>query len=96
MPDSLNPIDAAPRVATIPQVHYSGADDTVVPPEVAQRFVRAAGDECAQARTVPNIAHDGDWARQWPVLLRDVPACKPPPLATQSLPLLARFPEEHT
>ncbi|WP_439894307.1 alpha/beta hydrolase (plasmid) [Ralstonia sp. 25C] len=75
MPESLNPIDAAARVAAVPQLHFSGADDTVVPPEVAQRFMRASGGGCAHADTVPGLAHDGDWARQWPALLTRAPTC---------------------
>ncbi|WP_231973347.1 alpha/beta fold hydrolase [Ralstonia insidiosa] len=76
MPESMNPIDVASRVATVPQVHFSGAEDTVVPLEVAQRFVRAVGGRCAQADTVLGLAHDGDWAGQWPALLALTPICK--------------------
>ena len=79
MPASLNPVDVAPRVAAIPQVHFSGADDPVTPPAVAQRFVSATGGHCAQARTVPAIAHEGDWGRLWPGLLGIPPACIPAP-----------------
>lgn len=75
MPDSDNPIDFASRVASIPQIHFSGADDTVVPPAVAQRFVAAAGRRCAKTRVVPGIGHDGDWAWLWPALLRMTPVC---------------------
>ena len=85
MPDSLNPIDVAPRVAAIPQLHFSGADDTVVPSQVAQRFVSATDGYCAQAHTVPNMAHDGDWGSQWPGLLGIQPACTPAPAATTTL-----------
>ncbi|MEW6345197.1 MAG: alpha/beta hydrolase [Pseudomonadota bacterium] len=77
MPQSENPIDFATRVAAIPQVHFSGASDTVVPPVVAQRFVHATGDRCAQARTVPEVTHDGDWSRLWPALLEIRPECSP-------------------
>ena len=75
MPESMNPIDMASRVATIPQRHFSGADDTVVPPDVAQRFARAAGGRCAQTNTVPGVAHDTGWAEQWPALLALTPTC---------------------
>jgi hypothetical protein len=75
MPESKNPIDFASRIASIPQVHFSGADDTVVPPVVAQRFVDATGRRCAQARTVPDVTHGGDWSSRWPALLAIVPAC---------------------
>jgi hypothetical protein len=75
MPDSGNPIDVATRVATIPQIHFSGSADTVVPPAVGQRFIAAAGGHCAETRSVANVAHEGDWARLWPMLLHDVPTC---------------------
>ncbi|AMP40227.1 MULTISPECIES: alpha/beta hydrolase family protein [Ralstonia solanacearum species complex] len=78
MPQSENAIDFAARVASIPQVHFSGADDTVVPPIVAQRFVDATGKRCAQARTVPGVAHGGDWSRLWPLLLGETPVCREP------------------
>lgn len=78
MPQSENAIDFASRVASIPQVHFSGADDTVVPPVVAQRFVAAAGDRCAQARIVPDVTHDGGWSQQLPALLRVTPVCAGP------------------
>lgn len=78
MPQSENAIDFAQQVASIPQVHFSGADDTVVPPIVAQRFVDATGNRCAQARTVPGITHGGDWHRLWPLLLSVTPVCSEP------------------
>nr|WP_240655548.1 alpha/beta hydrolase [Paraburkholderia phosphatilytica] len=79
MPESENPIDFARRVATIPQVHFSGADDDVVPPSVAQRFVNATGTRCAQAMTIPDLSHDSDWSSRWPALLEIAPACAPGP-----------------
>jgi dienelactone hydrolase len=78
MPESENAIDFASRVASIPQVHFSGAKDEVVPPSVAQRFINAAnatGTRCAQALTVPGLSHGGDWSRRWPALLEIAPTC---------------------
>lgn len=75
MPESMNPIDVASRVATVPQVLFSGANDTIVPLEVAQRFARATGAHCAQTNTVPGLTHDGDWAKQWPTLRAVAPVC---------------------
>ncbi|PLZ01721.1 alpha/beta hydrolase [Burkholderia sp. WAC0059] len=78
MPESLNPIDYAARVAAIPQLHFASADDEVVPPDVARRFVDSAdatGLHCAQMQVVSGLTHDGDWARRWPALLRLTPTC---------------------
>lgn len=78
MPASRNPIDVAREVATIPQTHFSSAQDTVVPPEVARRFARAAGGTCVRTPVVPGVAHDGDWARRWRALLAQAPSCGAP------------------
>ena len=76
MPDSLNAIDVADRVAAIPQIHFSGTDDTVVPASVATRFAQATGTRCAQVVEVPGLSHDGDWAARWPDLLKLEPSCR--------------------
>jgi predicted esterase len=75
MPASLNAIDVARQVAAIPQIHFSGADDTVVPPAIAESFVAAVAGTCAQARIVPDMSHDSNWDRQWPKLLAIEPRC---------------------
>jgi hypothetical protein len=75
MPASLNAIDFARQVAAIPQIHFSGAGDSVVPAAIAQRFVAAAGPRCAQARVVPGMSHESDWDRLWPTLLAISPVC---------------------
>lgn len=75
MPESLNAIDVAPRLSGLVQVHYSGSDDTVVPVDIAQRFIKASGGRCAQVRRVQGLAHDGDWQRLWPGFLKDPLPC---------------------
>jgi poly(3-hydroxybutyrate) depolymerase len=75
MPESEDAIDFATRVSAIPQIHFSGAEDEVVPPAVALRFVKATGPRCARAQTVADVSHDGDWSRHWPALLNLAPTC---------------------
>ena len=76
MPASRNPIDVARRIAGIAQIHFSSAQDTIVPPEVARRFAAAAGGSCVTTVTVRGVAHDGDWAQDWRELLAQVPVCR--------------------
>lgn len=76
MPASLNPIDDARRVGAIPQIHFSGASDRIVPTRVARRFVERAGSACAQVDVVPGMTHGGAWARAWPRLLAVEPVCR--------------------
>ncbi|WP_425495689.1 alpha/beta hydrolase [Pandoraea capi] len=75
MPDSRNPIAVASRVARIPQIHFSSAEDTVVPPDVAKRFAAAVGGACVRTSVVTGLSHDGDWAAQWRDLLAQTPVC---------------------
>jgi len=69
MPRSLNPIDVAPRVAHIPQRHFSGADDRIVPTGIARDFVAQAAP-CAALQVIPGMGHESDWPALWPSLLR--------------------------
>lgn len=77
MPASLDPIDDARRVGAIAQIHFSGADDEVVPTRVARRFANRAGHACARVDVVPDMTHDGDWPHAWPALLAVEPVCRP-------------------
>ncbi|WP_050462665.1 alpha/beta hydrolase [Herbaspirillum autotrophicum] len=76
MPASLNPINYAQQVANIPQLHFSGSDDKVVPAAIARDFAVAAAGNCTRTRVVPGLTHTGDWAAQWPALLAVTPACQ--------------------
>ena len=75
MPLSVNPINEAYRVAAIPQIHFSGAADRVVPPSIAQRFARAAGGTCVQTRIIAGVGHESGWDERWPSLLTELPRC---------------------
>jgi dienelactone hydrolase len=75
MPDSLNPIDVAGAVTAIPQTHFSGGEDAIVPPAIATRFRQASGGECVKAVVVPGMTHTGNWAAIWPRLLASAPVC---------------------
>lgn len=70
MPGSLNPRDAAPALSAMPQLHFLGADDKVVMPEVLESFHRAMGaSTCYHASTVPGVTHEKGWTEAWPGLL---------------------------
>lgn len=75
--DSLNPIDAATRLKNLPQIHFIGTKDKIVPGFIASNFVRAQGsDRCTRIVRV-QAGHDKGWAQKWPHLLRQyTPACK--------------------
>lgn len=71
---SLNPIETAPAAATIPQRHFVGAEDDVIPPFIARAYVDAMPENnCARLVLVKGMGHDARWARFWPRLMNDYP-----------------------
>ncbi|HAU5562514.1 TPA: alpha/beta hydrolase [Serratia fonticola] len=75
MYESLNPVDKAYKLALIPQIHFSGARDTLITPEVAQQFIHKTGNRCARVILVPEMTHQGPWESQWLTLLKKTPGC---------------------
>lgn len=73
---SLNAIDVAAQIGRVPQIHFSGGRDKVVPPQIAEAFKAAARSPCAAVRVLPDADHENGWAAAWPRLLTDAPACQ--------------------
>lgn len=60
--DSLNPMDFADRVRSVPQIHLAGAEDAVIPPAMAERFAERVGNPArTRVVVVEGMAHNGDW-----------------------------------
>lgn len=76
MPLSLNARAVATRLATLPQIHYSGNDDRVIPQSVTEGYVSASHSTCVKGISVPGMAHGGDWDRLWATLLMQPPGCE--------------------
>ena len=67
---SLNPADRVADLAQIPQHHFGGADDQIVPPFIAKQFIQRLGNShCARHTTMVGISHDLGWVESWPGLL---------------------------
>jgi hypothetical protein len=78
---SLNPADVAASLATLPQIHFVGGDDSNVDASVVRSFVRRIGPtRCARIEIESGLTHNGDWAARWPLLLAQTPACDGNPL----------------
>lgn len=74
---SLNAIDMAGQVARIPQIHYSGTADAVVPPTIAERFRQAAPSPCVTVKTIPGVSHEAGWKEHWSGIVNTFPVCRP-------------------
>lgn len=66
LPGSLNPAEYANRIDRLPQIHLTGSDDTVVPPAVAEAFLRLfPKSSAARLIVVPGFEHECCWADAW-------------------------------
>jgi len=69
--DSLNPADVASQLAHIPQRHFVGKGDTVVPVAVYASFAaRRAPTQGVAPIVVDHVTHQKGWQAQWAGLLR--------------------------
>jgi len=73
---SLDPIKVASNLKWIPQIHYSGKKDKVIPKWVAKNFIRAVGNKnCAFIR-LANATHAKGWEQVWKNVWTKIPACR--------------------
>ena len=69
--DSLGPLDVAARLRQLPQRHFVGSRDTVVPEFIVDRFMAAQGPgRCSKKMVVQGVSHSKGWQEQWRQLLR--------------------------
>jgi len=70
MKNSLNPIDEAHLLRALPQRHFIGAKDRIIPRTIAKSFVDAAGNPaCAQIIIIEDATHTDGWIS--PISCRD-------------------------
>ncbi len=99
---SLNPVNEASRLTKIPQYHFIGGQDDVVPPAVLHSYLQAMPPtRCVQTMLVQEATHDAGWVDKWPELLALPVTCyngnavefnidpmdAAPPFTTRELPI---------
>ena len=63
---SLNPIDYASIIKDIPQRHFTGSRDKVVPGFIARSFVQTQGEDYNDRITViRGVTHSKGWEKRW-------------------------------
>lgn len=73
---SLNPADVASALAGLPQIHFLGNEDTVIPAAVAESYAaRAGAPPCLAIRRVAGADHHRPWPERWPELLAQPLPC---------------------
>lgn len=69
---SLDPADAVDALARIPQHHFAGADDRVVPPSLTEGYAARFAENTRPTVTVePGFDHHCCWVEHWPALWRE-------------------------
>ena len=75
---SLTPADHAARLSSLPQIHYVGGDDDIVPPVINQAIVASLAKKgCATLKILPGITHGKGWSEAWKERADKIPACQP-------------------
>jgi pimeloyl-ACP methyl ester carboxylesterase len=68
---SLNPADMTAQLQRVPQLHFSGSQDKVIPPEQARSFAwRFSPNAPIRIHEVPEYGHQCCWADGWPLLVK--------------------------
>jgi hypothetical protein len=72
MSQSLDPASVARRINTIPQWHFFGEEDKVVPKSIGESYIKKAGtSSCIHIQNISNVSHDKGWEMLWPRLLHE-------------------------
>lgn len=76
--DSLNPIDVSEKLASLPQYHFTGTLDKIIPPSIALDFAKRAekGNGCVKVSSVNGATHYSGWTEHWQQLLSEPVNCK--------------------
>ncbi len=74
---SLDPMTIAASIADIPQIHYSGKEDKVIPRWVAQSYATAsANPRCIQVKVIDELTHARRWQGFWETAQGTLPECR--------------------
>jgi dienelactone hydrolase len=74
---SLSPESVAEKIAGIPQMHFTGEKDEIVPADILTSWEDKSGHSpCVHGKIIPGNTHDKGWVAVWPSLLLSLPpAC---------------------
>ncbi|TAL32391.1 MAG: alpha/beta hydrolase [Alphaproteobacteria bacterium] len=76
MPLSLNPRDVGAKIQHIPQLHFTGGNDDIVPQSIYDSFALASPNTpCLHHAVVKDAAHEKGWDEVWPKLLQYPLSC---------------------
>jgi len=79
IPYSLNAKNVAMNIKHIPQLHFIGGQDEIVPQQVYESYKRSSGDlDCIKSYVVDAASHAKGWESVWKSLLNKPVDCDHP------------------
>lgn len=64
------------KLATIPQIHFVGAEDKIIPPIIAKTYLQKLPQkDCIKIITIEKATHYQGWDKKWQKLLEIEPTC---------------------
>jgi len=74
---SLNAVDYAEQLRNVPQHHFIGGQDNVVPPAILNSYLQALGETpCLRYSFIQEAEHEAGWVDKWPKLLQIPMSCE--------------------
>ncbi|MGI9277800.1 MAG: alpha/beta fold hydrolase [Endozoicomonas sp.] len=76
MPSAMNPVHFTDRLQKVPQLHFYGTDDEVIPAAVSRHYLSLFRNRsCIQLEPVVGASHGEGWAEGWGQLLSRTVSC---------------------
>jgi predicted esterase len=73
---SLNPSLSAANLKNMPQHHFSGGRDKIVPPWLAEQFAKEVNNPaCVKVINLKNVSHHKGWEDKWVELIQQPLKC---------------------
>lgn len=74
---SLDPVDHINVLKQLPQHHFVGGKDRVIPAIISQQWQGVLGSKhCSQITILPDLDHQHGWTAAWQKLRSQTPQCK--------------------
>ncbi len=73
---SLNPSNVAHLVKDLPQHHWNGSRDKIIPTWVAEDFARKVNNPaCVKVTTLKGVSHHKGWEERWEEIMKEPVSC---------------------
>lgn len=72
----LAPLSFKPMLKDVPQTHYIGGRDKIVPRDIAAFYLAQFEDtSCIKVQIYPDVSHNKKWKKYWKSEFKNIPHC---------------------